>query len=68
MFVNGRSHASNCIGGIGGAFYNRGMLYVELPILILLNLLWLPLVLFGLPGNWLMVLSTSLFAWWTSAF
>ena len=41
------------------------MLYVELSILVLLNLLWLMLVLFGLPGNWLMVLSTSLFAWWT---
>jgi uncharacterized protein YqgC (DUF456 family) len=41
------------------------MLYVELSILVLLNLLGLMLVLFGLPGNWLMVLSTSLFAWWT---
>lgn len=35
-------------------------------ILVLSNLLWLALVLFGLPGNWLMVLMTSLFAWWTS--
>jgi hypothetical protein len=41
------------------------MLYVELFILILVNLLCLMLVLFGLPGNWMMVLSTSLFAWWT---
>jgi uncharacterized protein len=41
------------------------MLYAGLSILVLLNLLWLTLVLFGLPGNWLMVLSTSLFAWWT---
>ena len=41
------------------------MLYAELFILVLLNLLWLMLVLFGLPGNWLMVLSTALFAWWT---
>ncbi len=41
------------------------MLYLELSILVLLNLLWLALVLFGLPGNWLMVLSTSLLAWWT---
>lgn len=41
------------------------MLYVELSILVLLNLVWLMLVLFGLPGNWLIVLSTSLFAWWT---
>jgi len=45
--------------------YNAGMLYVGSSILVLLNLLWLVLVLFGLPGNWLMVLSTSLFAWWT---
>jgi hypothetical protein len=42
------------------------MLYAGLSILVLLNLLWLALVLFGLPGNWLMVLSTALFAWWTS--
>jgi uncharacterized protein len=41
------------------------MLYIELFILVLFNLLWLMLDLFGLPGNWLMVLSTSLFAWWT---
>jgi uncharacterized protein YqgC (DUF456 family) len=44
--------------------YNRWMLYVGLSILVALNLLWLMLVLFGLPGNWLMVLTTSLFAWW----
>jgi len=41
------------------------MLYVGLLILVLVNLLLLTLVLFGLPGNWLMVLMTSLFAWWT---
>jgi len=41
------------------------MLYLGLSILVLLNLLWLALVLFGLPGNWLMVLTTALFAWWT---
>ncbi len=40
------------------------MLYLWLIILLLLNGLWLSLVLFGLPGNWLMVLATSLFAWW----
>jgi uncharacterized protein YqgC (DUF456 family) len=40
------------------------MLYLWLFILILFNGLWLVLVLFGLPGNWLMVLTTSLFAWW----
>jgi uncharacterized protein YqgC (DUF456 family) len=41
------------------------MLYVWLMILIVLNAAWLVLVLFGIPGNWLMVLSTCLFAWWT---
>ncbi len=40
------------------------MLYAGLSILVVFNLLWLMLVLFGLPGNWLMVLTTSLFAWW----
>lgn len=40
------------------------MLYVWLSILVLLNAVWLMLVLFGLPGNWLMVLSTCLVAWW----
>jgi uncharacterized protein YqgC (DUF456 family) len=40
------------------------MLYVWLIVLILLNFVWLVLVLFGLPGNWLVVISTCLFAWW----
>ena len=40
------------------------MFYVWSSILIVLNAGWLLLVLFGLPGNWLMVLSTCLFAWW----
>jgi hypothetical protein len=40
------------------------MLYIWLIILIVLNLAWLILVLFGLPGNWLIVISTCLFAWW----
>ncbi len=44
--------------------YNERMLYVWLLILVLLNAVWLVLVLFGLPGNWLMVFSTVLFAWW----
>ena len=35
------------------------MLYVWLLILVLLNAVWLVLVLFGLPGNWLMVFSTA---------
>jgi uncharacterized protein YqgC (DUF456 family) len=40
------------------------MLYLLLILLILLNVIWLVLVLFGLPGNWLIVTSTCLFAWW----
>ena len=40
------------------------MLYLLLIVLILLNVFWLMLVLFGLPGNWLIVISTCLFAWW----
>jgi len=31
--------------------------------LVVVNLLWLALVLLGLPGNWLMVASTLLVAW-----
>jgi len=40
------------------------MLYFWLILLILLNVVWLLLVLFGLPGNWLVVISTCFFAWW----
>ena len=40
------------------------MLYLFSTILILLNTAWLVLVVFGLPGNWLIVISTCLFAWW----
>jgi uncharacterized protein len=40
------------------------VLYVLLTILILLNALCLVLVVFGIPGNWLMVILTCLFAWW----
>ena len=40
------------------------MLYILLILLILLNAAWLVLVIFGLPGNWLIVISTCLFAWW----
>jgi len=45
-------------------YYNTRMIYVWLSMLILLNACWLMLVLFTLPGNWLMVASTCLFAWW----
>ncbi len=40
------------------------MIYVYLVLLILLNACWLVMVLFTLPGNWLMVLGTCAFAWW----
>ena len=40
------------------------MLYLWSILLILLNALWLVLVVFGLPGNWLIVISACLFAWW----
>ncbi|UCD49777.1 MAG: DUF456 domain-containing protein [Phycisphaerales bacterium] len=40
------------------------MLYLWLFVLILFNTVWLALVAFGLPGNWLIVVSTGLFAWW----
>lgn len=40
------------------------MIYVWLTLLIVLNTCWLAMVPFTLPGNWLMVIGTSLFAWW----
>jgi hypothetical protein len=33
-------------------------------LLVILNSAWLALVVFGLPGNWMIVISTCLFAWW----
>lgn len=42
------------------------MLYVWLTLLILLNACWLTLVFFALPGNWLIVIGTAVFAWWRS--
>ena len=40
------------------------MIYVWLTILVLFNACSLLLVLFSLPGNWLIVTATGLFAWW----
>ncbi len=40
------------------------MLYVWSSLLVILNAVFLVLVVFGLPGNWLIVISTCLFAWW----
>lgn len=40
------------------------MLYLWVTLLILLNGFWLLLVPMAIPGNWLIVISTALFAWW----
>lgn len=40
------------------------MLYFWVTLLLILNANWLVLLLFQLPGNWLMVISTFAFAWW----
>jgi uncharacterized protein YqgC (DUF456 family) len=40
------------------------MLYFWITLLIMLNGFWLILTLFVLPGNWLIVITTALFAWW----
>ncbi|MFW6163105.1 MAG: DUF456 domain-containing protein [Planctomycetota bacterium] len=40
------------------------MIYLWASLLVLVNLVWLSLVVFQFPGNWLMVATTSLVAWW----
>jgi len=40
------------------------MQYVWATVLLIANLCWLGLNLLGLPGNWLILLSTALLAWW----
>jgi hypothetical protein len=40
------------------------VLYLWLTLLVITNAVWLALVPFALPGNWLIVISTSLLAWW----
>jgi len=40
------------------------MVYFWSILLVLLNTVWLVLVFFALPGNWLIVISTGVFAWW----
>lgn len=42
------------------------MIFLWAALVLLLNSVWLFLVLFGLPGNWLMVLTAGLLTWWTS--
>ena len=40
------------------------MIYIWLTTLVIFNGCSLLLVLFSLPGNWLIVSATGLFAWW----
>lgn len=40
------------------------MTYLWATLLVLLNTLWLVTVVLGLPGTWLIVVSTVLVAWW----
>ncbi len=54
----------NLLSHFAFLFYNYAMLYFWLVILIVLNTIWLGLVPFALPGNWLIVITTFLFAWW----
>lgn len=44
--------------------YNSGMIYFWIFCLLLVNLVWLVMVLLNLPGNWFMIGTTLLFAWW----
>jgi uncharacterized protein YqgC (DUF456 family) len=43
------------------------MIYIWSVLLVLLNTVWLCLNAFGLPGNWLILISTCAFAWWRSS-
>jgi uncharacterized protein YqgC (DUF456 family) len=40
------------------------MTYLWASLLVLLNAVWLVTVIAGLPGTWLMVVCTTLLAWW----
>ena len=40
------------------------MIYLWATLLVLLNTVWLATVVLGLPGTWLIVVSTALVAWW----
>jgi uncharacterized protein YqgC (DUF456 family) len=42
----------------------KPVIYVWATLLTLVNLIWLSLNLLTLPGNWLMVATTMLVAWW----
>jgi hypothetical protein len=40
------------------------MLYLWTTLLLIINGFWLLFTLFTLPGNWLIVITTAVFAWW----
>lgn len=40
------------------------MIYLWASLLALVNLVWLALTVLTLPGNWMMVATTALVAWW----
>ncbi len=40
------------------------MSFLYIAPLLILNALWLGLVLLGLPGTWLMILTTAALSWW----
>ena len=40
------------------------MIYFWATILVLVNAVWWGLTFFALPGNWLMIISAGLLAWW----
>ena len=46
------------------SYYNAPMLYIMLTILVLANACFLLLTLFALPGNWLIVIATAIFAYY----
>ncbi len=54
----------NCLFCFLHLLYNYFMFYLWSILLVLFNFFGLVLVAFGLPGNWLIVISTCLFAWW----
>ncbi len=54
----------NCLFRLSFLLYNYLVLYLLSILLVLVNVVWLVLVVFGLPGNWLIVISTCLFTWW----
>ncbi len=40
------------------------MTYLVATLLVVVNLAWLALNIFQLPGNWMIVATTGLVAWW----